>query len=572
MIRLPRRSVWLPLSVLFTVVWWFLSPFQPIGHSQRVATCPANAASDDTITALTRKADKAWDQQSANILKHDDLAAAARRYREVRGRQPFPGFAEWYQYARHEDALIPEEFFDQIYTDLEPYWGVEPAALRASVTLWGEKTMKIRNGELVDRDDERFRTFVVAEMAKTVAYMLPDMDVACNFLDEPRVFAPWELVNKSMHAAAKQKVRMNKVPLSQFSQAYKNMPEAFPGLAPTDGEHKPVWSTDRLDMCEATRAACSPDTKLRSGNKLNARSEHTLISNVTAARDVCTHPEFLDTHGFFLGADSVVITRQLVPVFSSSKLSVNNDILVPEPAYWADGDTYEARTYWGRDASLQYSWARKHHGLIWRGGATGGTNCQAVHESHRHRFIRVLNATHIIHKERSNAELAQWVSESADVRFTNLFCTEEGDQYTPAAPMQMARQYKWKYLPDVDGNTVSGRFRALMRSNSAVMKQTIFAEWHDSRLMAWKHYIPVNTAFSDLYRTMTYFLGRKGADDKCAHDNEGKKIAIDGSKWSERVLRRVDMQVYMLRLLFEYARVVDDKRDHLGFVQDLLQS
>jgi hypothetical protein len=34
-------------------------------------------------------------------------------------------------------------------------------------------------------------------------------------------------------------------------------------------------------------------------------------------------------------------------------------------------------------------------------------------------------------------------------------------------------------------------------------------------------------------------------------------------------LRREDMLIYMYRLLLEYARLMDDKRDRLGWVEDL---
>ena len=36
-----------------------------------------------------------------------------------------------------------------------------------------------------------------------------------------------------------------------------------------------------------------------------------------------------------------------------------------------------------------------------------------------------------------------------------------------------------------------------------------------------------------------------------------------------RVLRKEDMAIYVLRLLSEYAQVTDDRRDILGYVDDL---
>ena len=55
-----------------------------------------------------------------------------------------------------------------------------------------------------------------------------------------------------------------------------------------------------------------------------------------------------------------------------------------------------------------------------------------------------------------------------------------------------------------------------------------------------------------------------------AHDENAKMIAQNGKAWAERVLRKEDMQIYMYRLLLEYARVCDDDRDKLGYVGDLI--
>lgn len=47
-------------------------------------------------------------------------------------------------------------------------------------------------------------------------------------------------------------------------------------------------------------------------------------------------------------------------------------------------------------------------------------------------------------------------------------------------------------------------------------------------------------------------------------------VAESGRKWVEQVGRKDDAMVYLYRLLLEYARVCDDKREELGWVEDLL--
>jgi hypothetical protein len=63
--------------------------------------------------------------------------------------------------------------------------------------------------------------------------------------------------------------------------------------------------------------------------------------------------------------------------------------------------------------------------------------------------------------------------------------------------------------------------------------------------------------------------GLKTDEPVPGHDAEAEKSAMAGRECSERVLRKEDMQVYVLRLLLEYARISDDNRDMLGFVGDL---
>jgi hypothetical protein len=54
------------------------------------------------------------------------------------------------------------------------------------------------------------------------------------------------------------------------------------------------------------------------------------------------------------------------------------------------------------------------------------------------------------------------------------------------------------------------------------------------------------------------------------HDEAARKIAEAGKAWAEKVLRREDMLVYTYRLLLEYARIIDDRRERLGWVDDFV--
>jgi len=178
-------------------------------------------------------------------------------------------------------------------------------------------------------------------------------------------------------------------------------------------------------------------------------------------------------------------------------------------------------------------------------------------------------------------------------------------------------QFRSKYLIDVDGHSFSGRWHAFLQSKSLGLKATIFREWHDSRLFAWRHFVPVDNRYDDLYSLLTYFIGYESqsspstslenSDDHTTtpnshlprhpqpptthdsleahtshtqpldiinpnadihippHQEEAKRLARQGREWAHKVLRRDDIEVYMYRLLLEYGRIIDDNRDRIGY-------
>ena len=92
---------------------------------------------------------------------------------------------------------------------------------------------------------------------------------------------------------------------------------------------------------------------------------------------------------------------------------------------------------------------------------------------------------------------------------------------------------------------------------------------HDE-LVDWVHQfdLVVDTgagdSFADIYGIMEYFIGNENVG-LAGHDDVAEKIATEGKEWTERVLRKEDMQIYVMRLLLEYARLCDDERDVLGW-------
>lgn len=195
-------------------------------------------------------------------------------------------------------------------------------------------------------------------------------------------------------------------------------------------------------------------------------------------------------------------------------------------------------------------------------------------------------------------------------------CAEQERLFAPLSPhVDFQDHWRYKYLFDLDGAGFSGRFIPFLQSRSLPFKMAMFREWYDDRLTPWLHFVPQDPRLHGLYATLTYFAGLSTgttarmvrrdddggdgggdgggarADDGIggdstggaenneegrtgdergdvlieAHDREGEFIANEGRRWANKALRKEDMEIYMFRLLLEWGRLTDDKRDDLGF-------
>jgi hypothetical protein len=331
------------------------------------------------------------------------------------------------------------------------------------------------------------------------------------------------------------------------------------------------------------------------------------VANYTLSTIFCHQPDLQALEGVFVEPLSVSSTKSLLPIFGGSKLAVNNDILLPAPMYWNE----EERFTGAEGASIP--WSSKSPTAIWRGVATGGLNRPTNWRSfQRHRFVAMNNATQLhlastlsvpplnfalpdkryaLSAQRDTPShpdnnLPTWIASTTNISFTDLFCSPPGEQpdedeeeqqekcshttpyYTPTPPLPMSSQFTHKLLPDIDGNSFSGRYLGFLRSTSLPVKATLWREWHDARLVAWKHFVPMDSRFGDWWGILEYFVGNEKAGVK-GRDEVAERIAMEGREWAHRVLRREDMLVYVLRLLLEYARVGDERRGVMGWVGDL---
>jgi hypothetical protein len=525
-----------------------------------------------------------------------DVKSAAARYRTRRGRHPPPGFDKWVQYALYANATIVEEYFDRIYHDLAPFWGLDPktTALRAAS---GEFHVQVRNGvaEGIGNVEGRVPwlqlwTALVAEAAP----YLPDVDMPVNMMDESRIIVEWEDIDKYLRTESKSR---------KLPPAWE-MTSEWSGLANADGAkgepYQPKWIHEGPLHWDVARAACSPDQPSRSAPALYdfefapalphdwspSYSYEGYVKNFTASADICIQPHLRALHGTFIEPLTMATTKELIPMFGGSKLQVNNEILVPGAMYLTNDSFYSGGNSHGPP------WRLKDTELIWRGVASGGRHKKENWQHfQRHRLIEMLNGTTVSYLEHNHARghtfelpsadhydvprlrkgtLGKWLSNFSDAGFVELLCfpkesncTYLSSYFREVESIPMREQYQKKFIPDVDGNSFSGRFRGLLLSTSLPIKSTIYAEWHDYRLVPWLHFVPLDNTFQELYGILDYFTRDKKGDAAA------RLIAETGKEWGEKMLRREDMMLYVWRLLLEFARVCDVKRDKLGYVADL---
>jgi len=239
------------------------------------------------------------------------------------------------------------------------------------------------------------------------------------------------------------------------------------------------------------------------------------------------------------------------------------------------------------DASRDLPWEQKEDKMFWRGITSGGVQVKdSWRNLHRHRLVLLSNSTElavtgkkIMVMDPKTLKLTEWdpvefAERHMDVGFPGLiWCVPDTncgwlyEYLSIVSQTKLTDNFVYKYLIDVDGHSFSGRWHAFLKSKSLGFKATIFREFHDSRLVPWRHFIPMDNRYDDYYSLMTYFMG----DEKLGmprHEEMAKKIADQGREYAEKVLRREDLEVYMLRLLLEYGRLLDDNRETIGYAGD----
>ena len=527
------------------------------------------------IDAAAKEAEETVKRQSKS------LSEAIAEYRKRYKISPPPNFDKWYYFAKEKGTQLIDEY-DTIYHSLLPFWALKPTLIRgrARESLGFDNALmgvSIRDGTITKtgKGPEWQQEATTGMMRDFIKY-LPDMDLAFNLHDEPRVVVPHDdlsrLVEKAIDeavpaAAGVASPRNSWSPRPTDVNDGRSIPEVrttrFNRFA-----HQPTWTHSRLS-CPAQSPSRALDELTPDDTATYTFSELHLVRNKTAFSDICNSPSLRETFGFFDRPNAFDVVHDLFPVFSQSKVSSFQDILYPSPWYWANKVPYKS--------SKDYKWADKQNKLWWRGSTTGGFSRDGGwRRQHRQQVVRSVNAldkTHILESVLETGK-KQWKLKEVskpdfkalfDVHFSHVGQCDPGDCDAQREFFEIAKTaaqddaWYYKYLLDIDGNAFSGRFYAFLKSHSLVFKMAVFREWHEEWIKPWLHYIPLSLTGREYVEVLRYF----------DQDDEGKEQAVAvaeaGREWSNKVLRNEDFEVWLFRLLLEYGRLVDDDREVIGF-------
>lgn len=462
--------------------------------------------------------------------------------------------------------------------DLRPFWGVEPALIRTLAAQMsaaendGVSGIHIRDHKVWKLTNANWRAETFVKMLERFVKYLPDMDIAMNRLDQPRVVVPWDEMQALLGKELETRRILPEAPAEWSTNMTGFLQEDNSNPPPID----PKWfSAHGKQYMEIAKEACPPASHARDGVSSQASSEALykgakggFINNFNRSSDLCVvGPEIQEKHGMLFAPSTIIASKSLLPIFGECKVNVNSDILFPANMYYADDERY------AYNPEFDYDWDDKDDNMIWRGVTSGGTNTVDNWKNmHRQRLVMISNSTIMKDKEVrilsqnpakagvyenfDHFKPSEFAEEHTDIGFTEpLACVPDckfyDDIWTYKSMTTLSQQFRSKFLVDVDGHSFSGRWHAFLQSKSLGIKSTIFREWHDSRLFAWRHFVPMDNRYDDLYSILTYFIGlgspssstMKGEPYVQRHDFEGRKLGRQGREWASKVLRKEDLEV-----------------------------
>lgn len=535
------------------------------------------------------------------------LEEAVSEYRRRYQQHPPPGFDKWYEYAVNRSSVVIDDF-DQIHDSLFPFWAFRPNELRElthrlATNPFNELgAISIRNGKpRVQEDIRPTHTWMVigaAQMIENFSEHLPDMDLLLNLNDEPRIAVPWEKASLLKHEAGMRRPGLEETVLHDWPT------DRWQKWGPIEPTHQTNWTvfTDSSWHGVFDRyvsAVCPPSSKARTQRVwdrhdicMSCAVPHSIGQfprNFDLASEICHQPDLAFLHGLLSSPAAFKVSQDLLPVFSQSVLSGFKDILFPSPWNYMDKVKYQPT-----EEHPDPDWSDKKNSLFWIGGTSEGMSRFGEWKGMpRQRFSYLINNnTHsqvsvLLPTNEPNSYRYEIMSGTAPTSQLNLRtyvhladpisrcgdCELQFAELGAVSRVNFQEHWSHRFLFDLDGAGFSGRFLPFMQSRSLPLKTGIFRQWFDSRITSWLHFVPVDIRLHGLWSTLAYFAGVPSSTPHNPdahmrmkpHTKQARWIADEGRKWAQAALRKEDMEIYFFRLLLEWGRLTDDRRDMLGY-------
>ncbi|UNI15390.1 hypothetical protein JDV02_001927 [Purpureocillium takamizusanense] len=543
------RALW---ALALIPAWPFLANEYDIYISTRLLPGESHPV-EELARAARAEFDAMLERQSRNYT------AAATEYRRRYGMSPPPGFESWFNYATAHNSPIIDDF-DMIHEAVAPFLklsgkrvrqAMREAVVADSVNLWSCEFKGATGGTTCRNEHRKFDRHIGESLSLALGDVhvrgpIPDAQFLVNHLDEPRVMLP----------NASESTGHERIEAKHFG-------------------HQSAWDV-LVGNCPQRQGEHLEGT----GQKVLDTYGIPFVTDTQRDKDLCQHHRrrYGRLHGLLASPTSLTVLHGAVPVLSTGALSTMGDVLFPSPAYNESEFLY--------DESRDVAWDTKHNNLYWAGSTTGGyavgTDGDLWKSFHRQRFVALAQGLDsrrgggrhwYLREDRSSSSGADGLpirrrvassflnSRLWDVSFTRIFqcdgraCGAQRSYFRarPWADKDAALRSRLAF--DTDGNGISGRFGKLLASRSAPLKQTLLREWHDERLAAWVHYVPVSLGMGELPELVSWLTGSATGRARA------RAVAVEGREWAARALRAEDRAVYVYRLMLELARVQDPRRE-----------
>ncbi|KAL8923955.1 MAG: hypothetical protein Q9172_002882, partial [Xanthocarpia lactea] len=433
------------------------------------------------------------------------LPEAIQEYRRRYQRAPPPGFDKWYQMAYEANATIIDEY-DLLMQDLEPFWGMSANELHSKTAMvstndvWITRLMVRDHKMKIDPTGHAARGNELPQIMNwTLPFVefLPNMDLAFNGIEEPRVIVPHGTLESSLRTCP------NRTESDRaLNSSVPKVPFEF-------------LNNDKQKIWELATISCPPDSPASNTrfSPLPQTRELNFVRNISFVGDTCRNPSASMQHGFVVAPNTLRTTHELVPIWSQSKLSSFQDLIIPSPAYKEDEVD---------KPSVDPPWSSKLNQLYWVGSTTGGHSHNGNWRyMHRERLVKFVNSPNqeitLLNRTLPSGRWQPFHTKLSSIR--NLFnvaftktvqcdessCESIKKEYTFHGRGDPNDAFKHRFVFDMDGNAWSGRFYRFLRSNSAVVKQALFREFHgDQWIKPWVHYIPISMEAAELPEVMRF--------------------------------------------------------------------